>query len=99
MSKSEQRKKTIPVMLRMTPDERAAIAQKAADVNRTVPGYLIACGLGRKTRTALDAHIVQELRQLGELQKALYREGGGRYSDQYGAVLAEVIAAIKRLGA
>lgn len=99
MSKSEQRIKSVSVMLRMSPEERAQLDQKAADVNKKLPGYLIACGLGRQTRSAMEHHIVQELRILGEQQRRLFEEGGGQLHAQYAAVLAEVIAAIKRVGA
>jgi hypothetical protein len=99
MSKSEKRKKSSLVMLRIAPDDRSALEQKAADVRRKLPGYLIECGLGRKTRSAMEDHIIQELRSLGEQQRQLFQKSGGQFNVEYNAVLAELIAAIKRIGA
>lgn len=99
MSKSEKRTKSSLVMLRVAPDDRSALEQKAADVGRKLPGYLIACGLGRKTRSSMEDHIVHELRILGEQQRQLFQKSGGQFNAEYNAVLAELIAAIKRIGA
>lgn len=101
MSISEVRRKSTLVMLRMTPEERAELTQRAADVKLSLPAYLIACGLARKTRTAMDDHIVQELRLLGEQQRAFHRteSSGGEHAMHYRAVLVELIAAIRRIGA
>jgi len=99
MSKSEKRKKSGLVMLRIAPDDRNALERKAADVSLKLPSYLIACGLARKTRSSMEDHIVHELRSLGELQRQLFHKCGGQLSAEYNAVLAELIAAIKRIGA
>lgn len=99
MSTSEQRKKTTLVMLRMTPEDRAQLEQRAADVSLPLSAYLLACGLARKTRSSMEDHIVNELRLLGEQQRRLLQESAGKASIESSAVVAELIAAIRRIGA
>ncbi|APO88904.1 plasmid mobilization protein MobA [Xanthomonas euvesicatoria pv. euvesicatoria] len=98
MSGSEERQKTKHVMVRATPEQLAALREKANDSGVTVPEYLRACGLGRRTRSKMEAHIVNELRRLGGLQKHLFTEGGGVLSKEFAAVLVEIRAAIARIG-
>ena len=98
MSGSEERQKTKHVMVRVTPEQLDTLCEKAKDSGVTVPEYLRACGLGRRTRSKVEAHIVNELRRLGGLQKHLFTEGGGVLSKEFAAVLGEVRAAIARIG-
>lgn len=98
MSGSENRQKTKHIMVRVTPDQLENLREKALDCGATVPEYLRACGLGRRTRNQVDAHVINELRRLGGLQKHLFKEGGGVSSKEYAAVLVEIRAAIARIG-
>ncbi|MBA5687225.1 plasmid mobilization protein MobA [Rugamonas apoptosis] len=99
MSTQEKRIKTSMVMVRVSPEDHAALAERARDVNMTVPAYMVSCALGRRTRSQADAHILEELRRLGEQQRALHASGDGTLTAQYGAVLVEIVGAMRRLGA
>lgn len=60
--------------------------------------FVLAAALGRRTRTKIEAHILNELRRLGGLQKHLFNEGGGVLSKEYAAILVEIREAIARIG-
>lgn len=85
-------------MVRVTPEQLVILREKATDSGVTVPEYLRACGLSRRTRSKMEAHIINELRRLGGLQKHLFTEGGGVLSKEFAAVLVEIRAAIARIG-
>lgn len=98
MGTQEKRIKTEMVRVRVTPDDHAALVARARDVKLTVPGYMLSCALGRRTRSQADAHILEALRQLAEQQRELHRLGGNAFSVEYGVVLAEIVGAMRRLG-
>lgn len=85
-------------MVRVSPEEKAVLREKAADCGVSTPEFLRAAGLARPTRSKMEAHILNELRRLGGLQKHLFNEGKGVLSKEYSAVLVELKAAIARLG-
>ncbi|AIP21604.1 hypothetical protein L0Z37_14350 [Burkholderia multivorans] len=64
----------------------------------SVGQFVLAAALGRRTRTKIEAHILNELRRLGGLQKHLFNEGGGMLSKEYAAILVELREAIARIG-
>ncbi|KGW48944.1 nikA protein [Burkholderia pseudomallei MSHR684] len=64
----------------------------------SVGQFVLAAALGRRTRTKIEAHILNELRRLGGLQKHLFNEGGGMLSKEYAAILVEIREAIARIG-
>ncbi|KGX37725.1 putative mobB [Burkholderia pseudomallei MSHR3335] len=64
----------------------------------SVGQFVLAAALGRRTRTKIEAHILNELRRLGGLQKHLFNEGGGVLSREYAAILVEIREAIARIG-
>lgn len=98
MSNSEKRLKTVVLTIRVAPAERDMLRRRAADVNKTLPAYLVDCGLGRRTRTVVNEKIINELRRLGELQRNLCKEYNGQLGGEYIAVLLEIVAAIRRIG-
>lgn len=98
MSNSEKRLKTVVLTIRVAPAERDMLRQKAADVNKTLPAYLIDCGLGRRTRSVVNEQIINELRRLGDLQRNLCIEYNGQLGGEYIAVLLEIVAAVRRIG-
>ncbi|VBC99309.1 mobilization protein MobB [Burkholderia pseudomallei] len=63
----------------------------------SVGEFVLAAALGRRTRSKIDAHIINELRRLGGLQKHLFNEGRGVLSKEYAAVLVELKQAILRI--
>ncbi|VBF11013.1 mobilization protein MobB [Burkholderia pseudomallei] len=71
---------------------------KARDCGMSVGQFVLAAALGRRTRTKIEAHILNELRRLGGLQKHLFNEGGGVLSKEYAAILVEIREAIARIG-
>ncbi|WP_171017168.1 plasmid mobilization protein MobA [Pseudomonas sp. G(2018)] len=98
MSDSETRKKTELIMVRVTPEEKAALTERAHDANLTTPAYLRDCGLGRTIRSKVEHHVINELRRLGGLQKHLFKEGGGAKSKEFAEILVEIQRAIARIG-
>ena len=98
MSNSENRKRTKIIMVRVTPREHEMIESKSQDTGITVPEFLRACATGRRTRSAVDSRVINELRRLGGLQKLLFNESGGGNSAEYAAILQEIEAAIERVG-
>ena len=99
MSNSEQRRRTgrLPA-IRCFEDEEKLVRQKAADCGVSIGQFMLAAALGRRTRSKMEEHILNELRRLGGLQKHLFNEGGGVLSKEYAAILVEIRAAIARIG-
>ncbi|OWY40389.1 mobilization protein [Xenophilus sp. AP218F] len=98
MSKSETRQRTgrLPA-IRCFSNEEAQIREKAADCGVGVGPFMLACALGRQTRSKVDEHVINELRRLGGLQKHLFNQGGGEFSKEYSQVLVEITKAIARI--
>ncbi|OMZ17918.1 hypothetical protein AQ857_26485 [Burkholderia pseudomallei] len=99
MSTSEQRQRTgmLPP-IRCYEKEEAVVRERARDCGMSVGQFVLAAALGRRTRTKIEAHILNELRRLGGLQKHLFNEGGGMLSKEYAAILVEIREAIARIG-
>ncbi|WP_367303865.1 plasmid mobilization protein MobA [Burkholderia multivorans] len=99
VSTSEQRRRTgmLPP-IRCYEDEEALVRERARDCGMSVGQFVLAAALGRRTRTKIEAHILNELRRLGGLQKHLFNEGGGMLSKEYAAILVELREAIARIG-
>lgn len=95
--KKVENPKTSLINVRTTVDQKAEIAQKAHDCNLSMSDYLLRCALGRQTRTRMDTHIINELRLLGEQQKALYHLGNGRDADKLQAILNAIVRAVDRI--
>ncbi len=74
------------------------VRERARDCGMSVGQFVLAAALGRRTRTRIEAHILNELRRLGGLQKHLFNEGGGVLSKEYAAILVEIREAIARIG-
>ncbi|GGM25773.1 mobilization protein [Pseudomonas asuensis] len=99
MSDSETRRRTgrLPA-IRCYEDEEDAVRQKARDCGMSIGQFLLKAALGRQTRSKMDAHILNELRRLGGLQKHLFNEGKGVFSKEYSAILIEIRQTIARIG-
>jgi len=98
-SGSETRQKTRRILVRAAPEEHELLVQKARDCGISLPAYLRACGLARQTRSKMEAHVLNELRRLGGLQKHLFNEGKGIGSKEFSEVLLQLKAAIRQAGA
>lgn len=96
MHEQQRRTKWLP-SIRCFEDEEAVVREKAYDCGKSTGQFMLAAALGRRTQSKVDAHILNELRRLGGLQKHLFKEGGGRHSKEYAELLAELKAAIARL--
>jgi hypothetical protein len=94
---SEQRKKTVALAVRLEPGEAEAIREKAKDAGVTVSEFLRAAALGRKTRSTIDAQVINELRRLGGLQKMIHNDTGGTYSKETADILKAIKNTIQRL--
>lgn len=99
MSHSEQRRRTgwLPA-IRCFEEEEALVREKAHDCGMSIGQFMLAAALKRQTRSRIDAHIINELRRLGGLQKHLFSQGDGALSREYANVLVEIADAIKRIG-
>jgi hypothetical protein len=97
MTMSEQRKKTVALAVRLEPGEAEAIREKAKDAGVTVSEFLRAAALGRKTRSTIDAQVINELRRLGGLQKMIHNDTGGTYSKETADILKAIKNTIQRL--
>lgn len=99
MSKSEQRRRTgrLPA-IRCYEQEELLVREKAMDCGLSTGQFLLTAALGRRTRSKVDAHVLNELRRLGGLQKKLFNDGKGVLSKEYASVLVEIRAAIARIG-
>ncbi|MCC7005962.1 MAG: NTP pyrophosphohydrolase [Ottowia sp.] len=99
MSNSEQRRRTgrLPP-IRCYEQEELLVREKAMDCGLSIGQFLLTAALGRRTRSKVDAHILNELRRLGGLQKHLFNEGKGILSKEYASILVEIRAAIARIG-
>lgn len=95
---SEKRQKVISYPVRFSPEEYAAVQEKAADTGLSLAAFIRRCALGRQTRSKIEGQIINELRKLGGLQKHLFTESGGTNSAEYAAILREITAAIQRIG-
>jgi hypothetical protein len=89
--------KTALINMRVTQLQKDEITQKAKDCNLSVSDYVLRCALGRQTRTRMDIHTINELRILGEQQKTLYRQSGGKHAEELRIVLAAIVNAIDRI--
>ncbi len=94
---SEQRKKTVSLKVRLEPSESDSIREKARDAGVTVSEFFRAAALGRKTRSTVDAQVINELRRLGGLQKKIHNDTGGSFSKETAAILVEIKGAIGRI--
>jgi hypothetical protein len=70
MTRPEDRR-TIFVLVRMNPRERAMIARKAHECNLSMSEYLRRCSLGRIVSSRSDQEALRELRRQGGLIKHL----------------------------
>lgn len=84
--------------IRCYEDEEALVRERARDCGMSVGQFVLAAALGRRTRTKIETHILNELRRLGGLQKHLFNDGGGMLSKEYAAILVELREAIAWIG-
>lgn len=99
MSESEKRKRTAMLpRVRCHEHERKIVCEKATDCGMSVGQFMLSAALGRRTRSHVDDHILNELRLLGGQQKELFRQGGGALQPEYARLLAKITQAISRLG-
>ncbi|MDY7562416.1 plasmid mobilization protein MobA [Pseudomonas sp. CCC3.2] len=99
MSTSERRKRTgcLPAA-RCFEEDEALVRVKAHDRGMSVGEFMLTAALKRQTISKIDAHIINELRRLGSLQKHLFTMSGGKGSDEYSSVLVELTETIKLIG-
>lgn len=96
-SGSEVRKKTVSLPVRFTPEEAATVRSKALDSGVPVSEFMRCAALGRKTRSAVDSQIINELRRMGGMLKDQFNKSGGQYSEASAAALREITDAIARV--
>jgi hypothetical protein len=83
--------------VRVAPGEKADIRAIAKDAGLAVSELVRLRVLGRPVVGRTDATTIRELRRLGGLLKMVHLDSGGVYSQQTGAALGELRAAISRV--
>jgi len=83
--------------VRVAPAEKAEIRAIAKDAGLAVAELVRLRVLGRLVVSRTDATTIRDLRRLGGLLKKVHLDSGGAYSEQTGAALAELRAAIGRV--
>lgn len=96
-SGSENRRRTVCLPVRYSPEEAAEVKSKALDSGVPVSEFQRCASLGRKTRSAVDSQIINELRRIGGLLRHQFTQSGGQYSAESAATLREITAAISRI--
>jgi hypothetical protein len=83
--------------VRVAPGEKAEIRGIARAAGLAVSELVRLRVLGRPVVGRTDATTIRELRRLGGLLKMVHLDSGGAYSEQTGAALGELRAAIGRV--
>jgi hypothetical protein len=83
--------------VRVAPGEKAELRAVAREAGLAVSELVRFRALGRPIVSRTDATTIRELRRLGGLLKMVYVASGGVYSEQTGAALRELRAAIARV--
>lgn len=99
MSTSENRKRTSLIMVRVSPEEKLDIEEKAAAAENglSAPEFLRRCAANKKIRSNTDRQVINELRRLGGLQKKIFQEANGLYSEDLNDVITQIIRTIKTI--
>jgi hypothetical protein len=83
--------------VRVAPAEKAELRSIAESAGLGVSDLVRLRALGRPVVSRTDATTIRELRRLGGLLKMVHLDSGGAYSEQTGAALGELRAAIARV--
>ena len=83
--------------VRVAPAEKEEIRGIATGAGLAVSDLVRLRVLGRPVVSRTDATTIRELRRLGGLLKMVHLDSGGAYSEQTGAALGELRAAIARV--
>jgi uncharacterized protein YgfB (UPF0149 family) len=85
------------IRVRVTRDEKKLIEQKAADCGMSVSQFVRQLSMGKPVRSKVVATIINDLRDLADLQKELYQQGDKRHEKEYRRILESIVAAIERV--
>lgn len=96
-SGSENRQRTVCRPVRLTPEEAAIVKSKALDSGVPVSEFFRCAALGRKTRSAVDSQLINELRRIGGMLRDQFNRSGGQYSTESAIALREITEAISRI--
>lgn len=89
--------KTLFYKLRLTEEEKTQLTAKAAECAMPLSQYLLAAGLGRRTRARSDVEAINLLRGIAADIKALHSLTPPSVEPQLQRALDEVVAAIARV--
>ncbi|MDO8263617.1 MAG: hypothetical protein Q7T21_10375 [Gallionella sp.] len=86
---------------RLTLAEKKLIGQKAADCGMSVSDYCRSCALSKPVRSRVVASVINELREIAQIQKDLYNSSDDKHKAFFGRsymrVLQAAADAIKRV--
>jgi hypothetical protein len=91
-----KKKREATIILRILPEEKAAVAAEAGKAGMTVSEYIRCRALGKPVKSRMSEKVINELRRLGGLQKHLATKYQHK-KDAIDEVLVEIKAAIQRL--
>ena len=91
-----KKKRAAVIILRILPEEKAAVALEAGKAGLTVSEYIRRRALDRPVRSRMNEKAINELRRLGGLQKHLATKYQHK-KDAIDDVLVEIKHAIQRL--
>ncbi len=97
MSTTEKSPLARVLNVRVTATERDAVVAQARVCGLTVSAYCRSLILGRVVTSRTDLSVVNELRRLGGLAKAMHIASGGTHSEETAAAWRAVTAAINRI--
>ena len=96
MSKSTTPRRAV-LNIHVAAPERKAVLEQARACGLTVSSYCRSLILGRVVTSRTDLTVVNELRRLGGLAKAMHMASGGTHSEETAAAWRAVTAAIHRI--
>lgn len=89
---------TAQFRVRMTEAEKVVLAERADAAGLTLSRYVRDAAMGRRIVSRADLKAIAELRRLGGLLK-LGMSKDPAHRDDYAELLAQIVAAIKRIDA
>lgn len=96
-SRSENKKTRRLPACRVSEEEKNKIEYRAKDCGLSLSEFLIRTALGRQTRTKHDVSVINDLREINQTIRELYRVKEHK-PEELRVVLEAVVRAIDRVG-
>lgn len=96
--RSVENPKTARVYIRVTPDEKAVIEQRANDCCLPVSDFVLRCAKSKQTRSKIDTLIINELRLFAMQLKEIYQAEKPRVANELDPVMEAVVKKMCEIG-